>query len=247
MKHLFKIAGLCLASMFVMGMALTTTASATNPVWEQCSEGTENVLPTKYTEHQCTAAAASNKGKWQWNEIKGTEEVTGIGTLRLTDTKAPLGGTAVQCSGKQEGGVVGPGKLDIVTKVKAESCEFVKKGGCESLVENAKAVDLPWQTELFETEGKPFDKIREDGAGQPGWLVKCVSILGKTEEDTCLTEAGKEETTEMVNKRTNLILLVLSIFTGKQKAHCSIGGTGSGEVKGEIGIFKSNGWGLRVS
>ncbi len=112
MKHLVKIAGLCLASIVVMGMAITATASAAAPVWEQCSEGGS---ATKYSEHQCTTAEGS--GKWQWNEVKGTEAVVGKGTLTLSDTNATGGETTIQCSGTEEG-VVGPGKLDKVTKIK---------------------------------------------------------------------------------------------------------------------------------
>jgi len=48
-----KIAGLCLASMLMMSMALAGTAAAA-PLWLLCLEGKEGSLPTKYTTNQCT-------------------------------------------------------------------------------------------------------------------------------------------------------------------------------------------------
>ncbi len=246
MKHLVKIAGLCLASVLLMGMALSTTASAAKPVWEQCFTEKEGATVTKYTEHQCVKATPATGVNWSWQEVKGTEKVISHGTLRLADTEASiLGETAVQCAGT-DAGVVGPGKLDKTTEITTTGCEIVVAGGCESLIGNAVARDLPWQTELFETEKKQFDKITEDGKGQPGWETDCNTALGEV-KDTCLSVPGKEETTEMINEATGGSLLVRSVFLGTHRAKCSASGRESGVVKGSIAILAENGWGLRVS
>lgn len=245
MKH-FKIAGLCLVAMVAMSMVVSATASAAGLVFEQCTTEKTSTA-TKYSEHQCVKAESG--GGWQWNEVKGTEKVTGHGSLKLSDTKTILGDTTISCSGTEEG-VAGPKNLDVVEKVKAEKCEITTKGGCESLPKKvAEPVDLPWQTELFETEGKKFDKLTSDGHGEPGWAVECETALGN-KVDTCTSESGKEETTPVENKATGLILLVLSIFRGKsggRKAKCSEGGKESGEVEGNVAFEATNGWGFRVS
>jgi hypothetical protein len=234
------LAGLCLVAVFVVGMAVSAgTASAAKQVWEQCSEGGS---VTKYTEHQCKAA--SSTGKWEWNEIAGTEEVRLKGTLRFKDTKVPVLGTAeVECNG-ESAGVVGPGKLGKITEVKitATHCKGIKV--CEE-VKSFEARDLPWQTELYETEGKQFNKLIGDGKGEPGWKVECKTSIG-TQTDECLTESEKPESLLLENKLTNGELLVLATFQHLRKAKCSQGGAEAGEITGSIGILKTNGTGLRT-
>ncbi len=235
-----RLAGLCLVAVFAVGMAVSAgTASAAKQVWEQCSEGGS---VTKYTEHQCKAA--SSTGKSEWNEIAGTEEVRLKGTLRFKDTKVPVLGTAeVECNG-ESAGVVGPGKLGKITEVKitATHCKGIKV--CEE-VKNFEARDLPWQTELYESESKQFNKLIGDGKGEPGWKVECKTSIG-TQTDECLTESEKPESLLLENKLTNGELLVLATFQHLRKAKCSQGGAESGEITGSIGILKTNGTGLRT-
>ncbi len=235
-----RLAGLCLVAVFAVGMAVSAgTASAAKQVWEQCSEGGS---VTKYTEHQCKAA--SSTGKWEWNEIAGTEEVRLKGTLRFKDTKVPILGTAeVECNG-ESAGVVGPGKLGKITEVKitATHCKGIKV--CEE-VKSFEARDLPWQTELYETESKQFNKLIGDGKGEPGWKFECKTSIG-TQTDECLTESEKPESLLLENKLTNGELLVLATFQHLRKAKCSQGGAESGEITGSIGILKTNGTGLRT-
>jgi hypothetical protein len=245
MKHLMKIAGLCLASMLVMGMALTATASAA-PHWLQCLEGKANELPTKYTEHQCVAAAANNAGEWEWKEVTGTEAVKSGGTLKLTDTKASiLGATSLQCSGRNEGSV-GPGKFSRVTSITASSCTVTKAGGCKKLIGVAKAVHLPWQGELIEEEGEVRNVIKEGTGGNPGWESECETLEGN-KKDVCESEAGKEEIVNAENKPTGFLLLVLLRFFPRHKGKCSLGGKETGEVEGSVALFAANEWGLRAT
>jgi hypothetical protein len=241
MKHLAKIAGLCLASMLLLGMALTATASAA-PHWLQCREGTGT--GTKYKEHQCLTASA--EGKWEWQEVTGTEKVKSTGTLNLTDKKASiLGPTVVQCSGTNEGSV-GPGKYSRVTSVTATSCLIKTAGGCESLPHVAKAVHLPWQGELIETENEVRNVIKEGTGGNPGWEVECETLEGK-KKDECTSETGEEEILNAENKATSTLLLVLLRFFPRRKGDCTLGGKKEGEVEGNVALFAENEWGLRVS
>jgi hypothetical protein len=246
MKHLIKIAGLCLASALVLGVAITGTAQAS---WIQCSEGTEKVLPTKYTEHQCLKAAAGNAGRWQWNEVRGTEEVRIKGSLRLKDTKTLAGTSEVECSGESIGDI-GPGQFGRIqtVEVSAAQCRAVKV--CEN-VEVIKALNLPWQTELYDTEGKVLQKLTGTISGkEPAWEVECKApIIGKT-NDVCEGVAGEPESLLLTNVETistNVELLVLASFQHLRKATCSVGGKGAGEVTGSVAILKANGWGLEVA
>ncbi len=243
-----RIAGLCLAAMFVMSMVAAGTASAA-PHWLVCLPWTNS--PTRYATHQCKEA--SGGGEWEWSELKGTEAVVGVGTtITLRDKNATGGSTAVQCSGTQEGSV-GPGNFDRVTKVtvKAENCKRVENTLCESVVE-VKAVNLPWQTELYETESKIFDRINTVGTAgkEPGWAVTCKTLLGN-KTDTCEAEGtGKEESLLLENKvtkGTEAELLVLATFAKKNKAKCSEGGAKEGEVEGSVANLLTNGWALQVT
>lgn len=243
MKYV-RLAG-CLAAVFAMSMVAAGTASAA-PHWLQCLEG--NSGTTRYTASQCKEASAS--GAWSWSEVTGTEAVIGRATVRLTDSKTPLGAVAVQCSGTEEG-TIGPTKFDRVEKVNVEvkNCS-VKEGtsACTKL-EEVKAVNLPWQTELVATEGKILDLINNVGTAgkEPGWAVKCDTPLG-SKTDTCEAEgAGKEEALELENKATGTELLVLGTFEKKQKAKCTEGGAKSGSVEGTVALLKVNGLGLQVS
>ena len=244
MKYLFKIAGLCLVAMFAMSMVAVATASAVEAKWEQCSEGTENKEPTKYTEHQCVKAAEANNGKWQWNEVKSTEKVVGGGTLILRDNSTLLGKVAVECAGLDTG-TVGPGKFDRIEKITVASCKNVEH--CTTLVKPAEPVNLPWQTELYQTENTVRDALRGTASGKPpGWTVTC-EVLGTQVADECTSEEG---TTLLENRLTAGELLVLAVFQGKAKsgsAKCSAGSATSGEVIGSLAVLKENKWGLRVS
>ncbi len=71
-----RIAGLCLAAVFVMSMVAAGTASAA-PHWLVCLNfgGTG----TKYSENQCFKAESG--GKYEWSELKGTEMTAAQGSL----------------------------------------------------------------------------------------------------------------------------------------------------------------------
>ncbi len=229
-----KIAGLCLVVMFSMSMVAAGSASAAGPVWEECSEGGSS---TKYETAQCEKA--SGTGNFEWNEIKTTEAVIIVGlTLTLRDAGI---GTAVRCTTESEGaGVVGPGKRGVITTAEvkeAKSCT-VLEGGCKAgEVEAVKGVDLPWDTELFETENAVETKIESSGHGEPGWEVKCNTALGKT-TDTCTEEEKRAEVDSLRRLRSRrpsgrIGSLSSGRYLERRRSKCSLGGAEEGELKYE--------------
>jgi hypothetical protein len=235
-----RIAGLCLAAVFVMSMVAAGTASAA-PHWLVCLEGTEKILPTKYTEHQCTTAATSNAGKWEWSEPQHTEKVVSHASLTLTAEE--LGVTVeVECIGTDEGWI-GPKGKGETTAITVESCKAGKN--CTKLEKSAKPLHLPWNSELLETEGKIHATVRNSGAGNPGWVATCDTLLGVVENE-CTSNEGL---LVLENKNTpgnGAALLVLGEFTNKPRASCDHASEG-GEVLGSTAFLLASGWALRVS
>jgi hypothetical protein len=241
MKHLAKIVGLCLASVLVLGMAITANASAA-PVWETCREGATG---TKYETSQCETALSS--GKWAWAEVTGTESSHGSGTLVLSDTNIPIIGTvSVSCTGEGKG-TVGPGKFGRVTEIPSGTISCSAGENCEKIEGKVEPRNLPWQTELFETEGKEFNTITNGKESEaPGWAVTC-KVLGVSKTDTCTGETGATEarrvrTFSSINNRFELLVLQDFISTSPHRANCTVGGTGAGRVVGSNGfLFLSGG------
>jgi hypothetical protein len=251
MRHLVKIAGLCLAVVFVVSAALTSTASAAH--WLVCLEVTTGSTATRWETDQCSEADSG--GDWEWSELDGTEPAKVINQkLALTDTKVPVvGSTTVTCAaGSGEGkGSIGPKAFDRINafeiKEPKKNCEGA--GGCKLAgIEVVKAVHTPWQTELIEIEGKVLDIITGTGNGEPGWEIRCENILNGKTTDVCLTEnPEKAERTELLNVATGAELLVLGTFEKANKSNCTQGGAGSGEVGGSLALLLTSGAALRAS
>jgi hypothetical protein len=248
MKSIIKIAGLCLASMLVMSMALASAASAA-PLWLVCLPMTGG----KFLDSQCLKPGAGN---WESVPLSGSDTVRLVGfTLRLTDLKAGLlkEKTTVKCNGKgSEGeGLITSPNIGLINTAEVknakENCERVE-GGCKAgEVEEVKGADLPWKTEIFETEKKYLTKILADGHGEPGWAVKCNTALG-SKTDTCLSEnTEKDEQAELISTERSAELIVLSRFEKLHKAKCSEGGPETGEVEGLIGVLLASGNGLSIN
>jgi hypothetical protein len=243
MKHP-QITGPCLVSMLVMGMALTGPAAAA-PLWLLCLEGTGL---TKYSNNQCMKAESG--GKWQSVGIPPgksmTVRIVGL-TIRLADLEAgPLKEKAtVKCNGpgSEGSGFIEPPNKGVITEAKlneaGKDCERVE-GFCEAgKVEAVEGVDLPWKQELFETEGKVQSKIESDGHGEPGWKVKCKTMLG-SREDVCEESPGEPATATRGNRNSGELLVLVAALARKQQ--CSEGSKESGEMGGqaaELGRFGS--------
>jgi hypothetical protein len=242
-----KIAGLCLVSMLVSGVVVAGTASAAGPVWQRCTEGG---TATKYEDNQC--AKLSGSGKFQWNELKSTEAVriTGL-TLTLRDTGATGGSSAIQCTAEDEGeGTVGPGSSGKITKFEIKkpktNCSRVE-GGCKAEgIETVRAVNLPWKTELSETEKGVQAQLESTTTGkEPGWEISCDTILGKM-TDVCTSEEKKPAKATLLLDQSGK-LLTLGEYLSRVRGKCSVGGAEQGEVKGKITVELANGQGVMFS
>jgi hypothetical protein len=237
-----KITGLCLVAMFAMSMVASATASAeAPPVWKQCREGT--VSPTKYTDGKCSVL--SSTGKYEWIELTTTEKVFSEATLRLYDTKTAAGESEVECSGTTVGSI-GPGKYDRTETVTVASCRALKV--CENPV-TATAVDLPWQTELYESAKEQRDKITEvPPHGEPGWKIEC-KVLFKNETDECKTVAGEEGSTSMTDITVGTKSIVQATFETKSGlATCTLSKAKTGIVGGIVRTEpQGGGWSIQVS
>jgi hypothetical protein len=252
MSRFVKIAGLCLASMLLVGMALAGTANAT-PLWLLCLEGSN--LHTKYSSNQCNKVEEG--GKWQSQGLAAGQEDTVrllILTLKLRDTKVPiLGESEVQCynsaAAEGEGVIEGPNKGKItVARIKEPkvNCKGIKV--CkEKEVEEVEGENLPWNTEITEEGGKFVSKIKASTSGkEPGWKVKCNTSVG-SQTDECLSEAGKEESVTLENKESSGVLLILGTFNKTGVTKCSIGGAGAGKVEGQFALLLKSGNGLSIT
>jgi hypothetical protein len=233
-------AGLCLVAMLVLSMALAASAMATNaPTVENqiCTKGGAEP-PTKYTTENCETA--SSAGEWNFRGINGTEKAVTVGTLRLADTKVPIIGTVeVSCTGKGEG-AVGPGKFGRVNEIVEIKCTAGEN--CEEF-KSVKPLNLPWQTENFETEKTIRSSITAVNGKGAGWSVTC-KVLGITEEDECTTEKG---TVGVALKFTPgfftgtprwLLLATFSNLKASERAKCKVGGAESGRVLGSLAILR---------
>ncbi len=248
MKSIARTAGLCLVAMITMGMALAGNAFAT-PLWLLCLEGTANTH-TRYTSNQCTTAGGSAE-KWE-SVALGTKTDTVsivVRTLRLRDIEA---GTEVECNSSlalDEGeGTISSNNKGQITKAKITTSEVTKrcnilKGVLCKKIEEVKGIHLPWNTEIYETEGKFLTKIENSGAGEPGWAIKC---SGATDECTSINNEYEEVT--LSNVLTEGVLLVKGEFEKKHKAECSLTkGKRAGEVEGLVAILLVNKNGLSIN
>ncbi len=201
-----------------------------------------------------SSGVGEGKSVWEqfegttWKEVTNTEKVTGMGTLKLRDTKTLLGEAEIEC-GVSAKGTVAPGRFDRIAVVEVQASQCKAKKVCEN-VEEITAKNLPWQTEVYESGKEIRDNLKSGGSGEPGWRLKC-KTLGGVKSDECLAEAGLVPSTLLTNKTSNNT--VASGFEEKStktpKADCTEGGAKSGEVVGVIVLSEAESpfTGLRVS
>jgi hypothetical protein len=223
------ILGLAVAALFG---AAATPALAT-PTWQVCTNLEAKI--GSYEDAKCSKE--KEEGGFEWLEVTGTEKVVGKGTVAL-GAKAPIIGIVeVKCSVADEG-VVGPANLDKVTKVTFEKC--TAGTNCEKLEGNAEPRNLPWKTELFETEKTIHDKTTSGGSGEPGWKATC-KVLGKNETNECTSE----HTTALLENMSGDVNTVFESKSGK--SNCTTTGKETGEIKGTVKMEGSEGKGIRVA
>ncbi len=253
-----KMAGLCLASMLALGIALAGAASAATPLWLLCLEGKEGSLPTKYETNQCTKAAKENKGKWESVALGSKSDTVKISifSMRMEDTKGELGAAVVvRCDHVGGGGLIEGRNLLLIreARIAKPSTECTAEGSglfkvCKtSSIEAIEAVHLPWIGEVYgDTENKLFTGRVEpsgEGGGEPGFKVRCAGV-----EDVCTSEGpGKREEAVSENVVTAGVLLVLGKPLNDHKGECSVGGKEAQEVEGHAAVLLSNGSGLSLT
>jgi len=223
---LTKIIGLCFAAVFALSLMAVSSASAVE--WGTCHkpDGTKKFV---YTDSLCLIKSPTKVGEYEFLKLTSTVAVTGAseGKLKLEDMEATGGASLIECEGNQEG-TVGPGAEDEVTKITATSCVIVS-GSCENEA-TAKAVNLPWKTELAEEGGAVYDKIISGTGGESGWKVEC-KVLGIFKvQDTC------EGTAKTRSLDINNGVLVHFEPPLQKAAKCSLSGKESGLVTGLVKI-----------
>jgi hypothetical protein len=199
-----------------------------------------------------TAASAFAEVGMEWllhEEAVTAETAVGAimteGLLELTDLKVPIFGSAtVDCEGLGEG-TIGPNGKDLITSIVDKEgknplkCTGVKT--CEGATEVV-PLDLPWETQIILNGTEPRDELLQAGKGEPGYeVVNCKTSLG-TQKDDCSGPTSQK----LENMPTESD--VLSIFDANSaKGNCTIGGTGAGDITGELLIFDVEGLLLEVS
>jgi hypothetical protein len=249
LRKMLQTAGLCLASVLVMGIGLAGNASAANGLlWLVCLPG-EGL--TRYTSSRCLTAGGTGNPRWESRGLLAGEEPTVrilAFTILLRDTKTLLGESEVQCfdlPGQKSEGVLeanGKGKVRVaeVTNPK-ENCRG-KKVCKETEVEEVRGVNLPWNIELFEGPGgKLLTNISNSGAGEPGWKVKCNTVAGSQEDRCTSASTEKLEKTELISEVTGGELLVRARFENEAHGNCTLGGTGAAELTGLVAILLPGG------
>ncbi|MGN6587852.1 MAG: hypothetical protein ACTHKT_10360 [Solirubrobacterales bacterium] len=177
-------------------------------------------------------ANASAAPQWTLNgaTIVKALAVTGTGTLEFTDTNGLVGPFTIHCT-LTTTGTAGPGAADTTSTITVSSCTTVA-GTCGS--PSASPVNLPWRTELATIGGVVRDKITSDGKGAPGYTLLC-TIGGLRVSDTCTSERGQPKVT------LNTSPVPIEFDAGSGTLDCSIGGAGTGHIRGTILVKSSAG------
>ncbi len=226
---------LCLAAAAALLAILATPALAGQAAWIACQE---------YPELGQWEDSLCSKGKegsnWATQEVTETMEVTSnASTLELTDTKATGGSATIKCAMTDTGWI--EESLGGISKINTTKCERAS-GLCESGKEaKVTAIDLPWNTELREESGGEVRDILQAGGKGPGYKVECTVEKVFKVADECFGAI----TTKMRNNHSSET--VEAEYESKsEKVECSLGGKGSGEIKGVDAIKKQQPGGVQV-
>jgi hypothetical protein len=236
----FRWVGVAMLALFVFGVVLAASASAT---------------------------ATFLLAEWLMNGAAVTTELLAEspGALVLRDAGLKA---SIECEGSFDGWV-GPNSLGYTSEVLNVSKEAVSTTSlsglsvtckpietCTGTTTEAWASNLGWgaEVELMEESGAIYYvtlAFPHSGGGQPGWSIVC-TVLGVKEEDECqFGEAGS--VAELTLQGATLLAVVSESFTelaGGRLAFCSLGGTETGEVissKGGIPFEVSGGGELTAS
>jgi hypothetical protein len=168
----FRIVGLCLVAVFALSVVAASSASA-YPGWQEST--TCEAAAAGYWEeangNECKGFDPTKTSGFElggWTELTTTKASASSGTLTLTTSLA-----TIKCDGT-DGGTIGPGSEDEITKITTTKCS-----GCTIEPSAAKALNLPWKTKLYNADAT---KIRDDITGhdstkEPGWEGSCAGII----------------------------------------------------------------------
>jgi len=135
-------------------------------------EGTQLIEATRGAKLEANTVAGT------FSKLTSSLAAKARGELKIEDKGYGAKGAA--CLVETEGTVEAAGKGKI-TAYHASSC--TPAAGCRS-VAGTRALNLPWKTELYESEGIVRDRVISGGNGTPAWEFECETSLGKI-SDTC--------------------------------------------------------------
>lgn len=121
-------------------------------------------------------ALEANLVEGAYSKLTSSVGVKGTGELQIEDKGF---GRGVKCRFNTEGTVGAAGKGTVSsTTVEGGGCAAV--GECGS-VDEVQGINLPWNTELYESEGSIRDRIVNGGSGTPKWRFVCG--VNRTEDE----------------------------------------------------------------
>jgi len=228
MRYMKTVFGLVIVA-GLMAVAASPAVAAT-PKWVTCEE----VSSGTWTNSTCTT---SGSGKFETKALAETREVTSSGTLILQDTAQS---TTLSCTGSGLG-TAGAEGTDGIKTITATACKFVEKkhGSCEETgTVLAKAVNLPWATQLEEVENTKTktkevrDSITSLVAGkESGWAVECTVAKVLKITDTC---EGNTSTSARANRTEGTVETEFDKVSEEKPATCSVGKGKTGLVGGTV-------------
>jgi hypothetical protein len=228
MRSIKMVIGLAAAACLLAVVAAPAMAA---PSWFECSEVAEGT--GKYEENKCKKEGG--KKNWEWVQLSKTVESVSEGHLEFEDSKTAVGAVRLVCQVKSLG-TIGPHAEDKIESAEVTECKVVK-GTCGS--PTVKPVHLPWNTELTETGGEIRDKIKNSGAGLPGYTSTCVVIIKIT--DTC-----EGETSAGVANNLTEGLVEIKFDAASEKAKCTQSKAVTGTVFGTLKVKAKNGQAISV-
>ncbi len=181
-------------------------------------EGAQLVEATKGGKLEAAATGVFNK-------LTGPLAVKGTGSnIKIEDTKS--GGRGATCQIETEGTIAAAGK-GTITHYSASNCK--PSPGC-SAVRAFLPVNLPWNTELYETAGTIRDRIVSGGSGTPEWQFECDTLEGYRVE-----KCGLNTSLAAINGAIEGAV-ILQFDAATNKTGCGFGGAETGQWQGEFTI-----------
>lgn len=122
-----------------------------------------------------------------FSKVTSALKVKGAGELTVEDLGGYPGPLGATCGFETEGTVAAGGKGTITSFFKPNTCSPVGSG-CTN-VGIVESVGLPWNTELYESEGRLRNRIVSGGKETPGWKFECETSEGKM-TDICYLDVS---------------------------------------------------------